>query len=141
MWDPAADGVLRLPSGRLVRGRALRRPLPPGAQPTFALYLLGRRPPPVPWEARWVRWRDFRLPDSTEQALDALREAHTRAASERVEIASGILQIYTRTPTLTAMTAAGLDYVSGGRFTFTSRATGVSSTSPARSIGPFSETE
>ncbi|GAA4848467.1 LLM class F420-dependent oxidoreductase [Actinomycetospora corticicola] len=39
------------------------------------------------------------------------------ARTERVEIASGILQIYTRTPTLTAMTAAGLDYVSGGRFT------------------------
>jgi F420-dependent oxidoreductase-like protein len=39
------------------------------------------------------------------------------ARTERVEIASGILQIYTRTPSLTAMTAAGLDYVSGGRFT------------------------
>ena len=32
-------------------------------------------------------------------------------------MASGILQLYTRTPTLTAMTAAGLDYVSDGRFT------------------------
>jgi F420-dependent oxidoreductase-like protein len=39
------------------------------------------------------------------------------ARTEQLEIASGILQIYTRTPTLTAMTAAGLDYVSGGRFT------------------------
>ena len=39
------------------------------------------------------------------------------ARTERLEIASGILQIYTRTPTLTAMTAAGLDYVSNGRFT------------------------
>ncbi|NBE53987.1 LLM class F420-dependent oxidoreductase [Streptomyces boluensis] len=39
------------------------------------------------------------------------------ARTERVQIASGILQIYTRTPSLTAMTAAGLDYVSGGRFT------------------------
>ncbi|MFC6063868.1 LLM class F420-dependent oxidoreductase [Streptomyces ochraceiscleroticus] len=39
------------------------------------------------------------------------------ARTERLEIASGILQIYTRTPSLTAMTAAGLDYVSGGRFT------------------------
>lgn len=29
------------------------------------------------------------------------------ARTERLEIASGILQIYTRTPTLTAMTAAG----------------------------------
>ena len=39
------------------------------------------------------------------------------ARTERLLIASGILQIYTRTPSLTAMTAAGLDYVSEGRFT------------------------
>jgi F420-dependent oxidoreductase-like protein len=38
------------------------------------------------------------------------------ARTERLRIASGILQLYSRTPTLTAMTAAGLDYVSGGRF-------------------------
>ena len=38
------------------------------------------------------------------------------ARTERLQIASGILQIYSRTPTLTAMTAAGLDYVSDGRF-------------------------
>jgi F420-dependent oxidoreductase-like protein len=38
------------------------------------------------------------------------------AKTERIQIASGILQLYTRTPTLTAMTAAGLDYVSDGRF-------------------------
>jgi F420-dependent oxidoreductase-like protein len=38
------------------------------------------------------------------------------ASTERVQLASGILQLYTRTPTLTAMTAAGLDYVSDGRF-------------------------
>ena len=38
------------------------------------------------------------------------------ACTERLQIASGILQIYSRTPTLTAMTAAGLDYVSDGRF-------------------------
>ncbi|GEL18280.1 LLM class F420-dependent oxidoreductase [Pseudonocardia asaccharolytica] len=37
------------------------------------------------------------------------------AKTERVEIGSGILPIYTRTPTLTAMTAAGLDALSGGR--------------------------
>ena len=39
------------------------------------------------------------------------------ARTERLDIASGIFQIFTRTPSLTAMTAAGLDYVSGGRFT------------------------
>src|SRR4051794_35813825 len=38
------------------------------------------------------------------------------ARTERLQIASGILQLYSRTPTLTAMTAAGLDYVSEGRF-------------------------
>ncbi len=37
------------------------------------------------------------------------------AETERIEIASGILPIYTRTPTLLAMTAAGLDELSGGR--------------------------
>ena len=38
------------------------------------------------------------------------------ARTSRIELASGILQLYTRTPSLLAMTAAGLDYVSGGRF-------------------------
>jgi F420-dependent oxidoreductase-like protein len=39
------------------------------------------------------------------------------ARTSTLEIASGILPIYSRTPALTAMTAAGLDFVSGGRFT------------------------
>jgi F420-dependent oxidoreductase-like protein len=37
------------------------------------------------------------------------------AKTERIEIASGILPIFTRTPTLIAMTAAGLDELSEGR--------------------------
>lgn len=48
-------------------------------------------------------------------AVSAL--GYLAASTDRVELASGILQLYTRTPTLTAMTAAGLDYVSDGRFT------------------------
>ncbi|GAA1076961.1 protein-tyrosine phosphatase family protein [Nocardiopsis composta] len=86
-WDPAADGVLRLPSGRLVRGRGLRRPLPEGPRPEFALYMLGRRPPEADWENRWVRWPDFWLPSDRAAAATALREAWERAASERVEVA------------------------------------------------------
>ena len=35
--------------------------------------------------------------------------------TKRVTIASGILPIYSRTPTLLAMTAAGIDYLSDGR--------------------------
>lgn len=37
------------------------------------------------------------------------------ARTKRVEIGSGILPIYSRTPTLTAMSAAGVDALSGGR--------------------------
>ncbi len=37
------------------------------------------------------------------------------ARTTTVQIAAGILPIYTRTPTLIAMTAAGVDYISGGR--------------------------
>jgi F420-dependent oxidoreductase-like protein len=38
------------------------------------------------------------------------------AKTERVQIASGIIPIYTRTPTLIAMTSAGIDALSNGRF-------------------------
>ena len=38
------------------------------------------------------------------------------AKTERVELASGILPLYSRSPALIAMSAAGLDAVSGGRF-------------------------
>ncbi|WP_055591513.1 protein-tyrosine phosphatase family protein [Peterkaempfera griseoplana] len=86
-WDPAATGVLRLPSGRLVRGRGLRRPLPAGDVPAFGLYLLGHEPPPVTWESRWLRWPDFWLPSDRTALEHALREAWTRAEHERVEIA------------------------------------------------------
>ncbi|NUQ98943.1 MAG: protein phosphatase [Streptomyces sp.] len=88
IWHPADPGVLRLPSGRLVRGRGLRRPLPPGAPtPSYALYLLGRQPPPVPWEFTWIRWPDFRLPADRPAARAALAAAWERTATERVEIA------------------------------------------------------
>ncbi|WEV28420.1 protein-tyrosine phosphatase family protein [Streptomyces sp. 71268] len=88
-WEPAAAGVLRLPSGRLVRGRGLRHPLPDGPRPDFALYLRGRRPPPVAWEARWVRWPDFWLPKDRAAFGQALRQAWARAEAERVEVACG----------------------------------------------------
>ncbi|MCQ4040985.1 protein phosphatase [Streptantibioticus rubrisoli] len=88
-WNATDAGVLRLPSGRLVRGRGLRRPLPAGPTPAFAVYLLGEQPPEVPWEVRWVRWRDFRLPSSQTQAQAVLTEAWARAATDRVEIACG----------------------------------------------------
>jgi hypothetical protein len=78
---------LRLPSGRLVRGRGLTRPLPAGPSPAFGVYLLSRRPPAVPWESRWLLWPDFRLPADEAAVLPALTEAWQRATAERVEIA------------------------------------------------------
>ncbi|MGW7054313.1 protein-tyrosine phosphatase family protein [Streptomyces sp. NPDC054887] len=88
-WDPSGAGVMRLPSGLFVRGRGLRRPLPAGPAPSFAVHLLGTEPPPVAWEARWLRWPDFRLPSDCRQARDVLREALGRTAHERVEVACG----------------------------------------------------
>ncbi|APU14152.1 MULTISPECIES: protein phosphatase [Actinoalloteichus] len=88
-WPSDAPGVLRLPSGRLVRGRGLRRPLPPGPTPTFAVHLLGGTPPSVPWESRLLPWPDFLLPRDRTLAREVLHEAWRRAATERVEIACG----------------------------------------------------
>ena len=51
-------------------------------------------------------------------SFDAVSQlGYLAARTTTIEIASGILNIYSRTPALLAMTAAGLDFVSGGRFT------------------------
>jgi rhodanese/phosphatase family protein len=89
MWQLDADGVLRLPSGRLVRGRGLRHPMPSGHPPTFGVYLLGSAPPEFGWESRWVRWPDFRLPSDPSYARKVLLEALERAEGDRVEFACG----------------------------------------------------
>ncbi len=50
-------------------------------------------------------------------SYDAVSQlGYLAAVTERVQLASGIMQLYSRTPTLIAMTAAGIDYVSDGRF-------------------------
>jgi hypothetical protein len=85
-WEPGGPGVLRLPSGRLIRGRGLRHPTPSGPPPEFGVVLLGAEPPPFDWPARWVRWPDFRLPTDPSRAREVLREAWRRAADERVEV-------------------------------------------------------
>lgn len=82
-------GVVELPDGRRIRGTGVRKPRGDVATPEFAIYLLGRDPAPGPWPYRWIRWRDFRLPDSTDDATAALGEAWERAGQERVEVACG----------------------------------------------------
>jgi protein-tyrosine phosphatase len=86
-WEPYAAGLLRLPSGRLVRGRGLLNPLPAGQLPTFGLYLLDDRPPAVAWESGWLRWPDFGLPADDTQTAAVLREVWQRLGDERVELA------------------------------------------------------
>ena len=88
-WDPEVPGVLSLPSGRRIRGRALSAPLPTGPTPDFAVHLLGHAPPPTPWPSVWIRWPDFRLPSDRAAARAALVEAWERAGHQRVEIACG----------------------------------------------------
>jgi F420-dependent oxidoreductase-like protein len=49
--------------------------------------------------------------------FDAVSQlGYLAACTSRIELATGIVPLYSRTPTLLAMTAAGLDYVSNGRF-------------------------
>lgn len=86
-WDDSTVGLLRLPSGRVVRGRGLRHGTPPGPDPEFGLYLLGHEPPATEWPNRWLRWRDFWLPSDRLAAATGFREAWERSESERVEIA------------------------------------------------------
>lgn len=82
-------GVVTFPDGRKVRGRGLRRVMPAGLEPEFGVYLLGRDPGPFSWPHRWICWPDVRSPASTPEALEALAEAHERAADDRVEIGCG----------------------------------------------------
>ncbi|MFF0339283.1 protein-tyrosine phosphatase family protein [Kribbella sp. NPDC004875] len=86
-WEKDAPGVMELPSGRLVRGRGLRHGSAAEPFPTYGVYLLGKEPPDVPWETRWVKWPDFRLPADPAYALTIFREALEHTATGRVEFA------------------------------------------------------
>lgn len=49
-------------------------------------------------------------------SLDAVSQlGYIAARTEKMELQTGILPMFSRTPTNLAMTAAGLDYISGGR--------------------------
>ena len=80
---PEEQGVVRLPGGGYARGRRLGDATTPA---DFTL-VLGKGPAPE-WAHRRIAWPDFRVPSDRADALDALHDAHRRAASgERVEVA------------------------------------------------------
>jgi len=50
-------------------------------------------------------------------SYDAISQiGYLAAVTNKIEIGTGIINVYSRTPALVAMTAAGCDYVSNGRF-------------------------
>ena len=81
--------MMELPSGRVVRGRGLRNAPAAEPFPDYGVYLLGKPPPDVGWESRWLRWPDFRLPADPAEAHAVFVDALERAGSERVEFACG----------------------------------------------------
>lgn len=87
LWRGDEPGVVTFADGTRVRGTGVRHPRGVVADPTRALYLLGRRPAPTAWESAWLRWPDFRLPVDTEAAVEQLWIAFRRRHTERVEIA------------------------------------------------------
>lgn len=86
-WSPNLEGVVTLPGGRRIRGRALRDGSA-GFEPApdFGLYLTAQYHEER-WPSRWIAWPDFRLPRTPSDAIAALREAYDRSATERVEVA------------------------------------------------------
>jgi protein-tyrosine phosphatase len=88
-------GAVRLPDGTSVRGRGLRRPLPPGPPPGFGLYLGSarlrkRHDETLPWPHEWIPWPDFLLPSDRHAAARSIAALHERArAGEHIEVACG----------------------------------------------------
>lgn len=74
---------------------------------------MARDPKIAEWPQLWVRWRDFRLPDSSDAAVSAIREAHARAGSERVEVAcgGGVGRTGTALAVMAVMSGVGIDHV------------------------------
>lgn len=85
-WAPGTPGLLVLPSGRAVRGRARRDELPADLRPEVGVHLSGEEPDELPWPVLWVRWPDFRTPSDRAAARAVLVEAWHRAVTERVEV-------------------------------------------------------
>lgn len=91
-WQPG-NGVIELPSGRLIRGRSWRhKPDEPADLAVVLTTSVGNRfgAPKVISSAKEtlsIDWPDFRLPRRPAQARAILEDVWKRAENERVEIA------------------------------------------------------
>lgn len=82
---PTGDSVVLLPSGRTIRGRALRRSCQLDA-PDFGVYLTGRQPASIDWDHEWIPWRDFWLPSNRSACIESLANALRKSGLQRVEV-------------------------------------------------------
>ena len=105
-WQDETAGLVILPDGRRVRGRGLRNALPAADElPEFGLYLTGKPYAADRWASRWVRWPDFRLPHDKWDAIEAIFEAHDRAAGERARAVCAVWPAGAPPPTSRAQAA------------------------------------
>lgn len=113
-WSPCLSGVVTLPSGRLVRGRALRDgPVGDDDQPEFGLYLTAR-PHTESWTSQWIAWPDFRLPRATSDAVSALREAYEHTHAEILLADPALDVVDHETITIVERTVGELGLLTGG---------------------------
>ena len=85
-WDMDTPGVVRLPAGRTVRGLPRRKLRRADVEPELVIYLQGTKPKSTRWPHLWIKWRDFGVPASTDEAVSILRQAYERAGTQRVAI-------------------------------------------------------
>jgi hypothetical protein len=105
-----------LPDGVLVNARSFGSPRS-REQPDYGVYLCARRARhrrarewTGTWRATWLDWPPLGVPRDSTAAVEALREAHQRAArGERVEIACGSGRSRTGTALAALAVRAGLE--------------------------------
>lgn len=88
-WGEADAGVLRLPSGLLVRGRGLRSGGAGSSSATVTLAFTWYPPQDAPARVLWTRCPDFGVPLAPRAAAQHLRTAHALLSTERVEVVCG----------------------------------------------------
>ncbi|ADG77032.1 Dual specificity protein phosphatase OS=Tsukamurella paurometabola (strain ATCC 8368 / DSM /CCUG 35730 / CIP 100753 / JCM 10117 / KCTC 9821 / NBRC 16120/ NCIMB 702349 / NCTC 13040) OX=521096 GN=Tpau_0391 PE=4 SV=1 [Tsukamurella paurometabola] len=87
-WADSTAGLVRLPSGTLVRGRSLRAGAPADAA-TVTLALTWLPPESAPGRILWVRTPDFGVPLAPGAARRRIAQAHELLSTERVEVVCG----------------------------------------------------